>query len=109
MDNTNMPSNEMIMKTQEVFKRQQDQIAEIQNRDYSAKYKGLTITVKGSLKIVSVSIDQNFFEVASKDLLELAFTKAYSNVYTAITSDHEEISRQAQEELKAIQNGEIFK
>ncbi len=81
----------------------QNKIKDLGRKEYQGKYKGITVKRRGDFTLISVSIDQGFYETAGKAQLETAIRTVRTNLRSAINSEREEVKANFQRDRDRIQ------
>ena len=81
----------------------QEKIKELSRKEYQGKSKGIIVKRRGDYTLLSVSIDQGFYETAGKSQLETAFLTVRINLKGAIDSEREEIKSSFQRDRERLQ------
>lgn len=108
-DDENIKNAEQAVKIamlQDKAKEFQDKNQELQNKEYSGRYQGVNIVMKGTFEVVSIHIDQGYYETASKGQIELAFTKCLANLHEAVRTDIEDVTKQFQSDILRLQKSD---
>lgn len=88
---------------QDRIKEYQVKINELQSKEYSGKYQGITIKMTGAYRMLSVEINQAYYETCSKSQLENAYLICYSNIRDAIEVEQKALTEQLQQEMIRFQ------
>ena len=88
---------------QDRIKEYQKKINDLSSKEYSGKYQGITIKMTGAYRMLSVEINQAFYETCSKSQLEMAFLVCYSNIKDAIEVEQKSLTDQLQQEMIRFQ------
>ena len=80
----------------------QDKMQELQNKEYTGKVHGIYITMKGSMEIIDVHIDQNYYETASKGSIEMDVKKCVNNIEQSIGYDVNEARERLNKDMERI-------
>lgn len=88
---------------QDRIKEYQAKINDLQNKEYSGKYQGITIKMNGAYRMISVDINQAFYETCSKSQLETSFLICYCNIKDAIETEQKSLTDQLQQEMIRFQ------
>lgn len=91
-----------LFRLQQKAQEYQNKVKELMNKEYQAKYSGLSIKMKGDYTVLDVSLDQSFYETSSKSVLEQAIVTAFRNIHQAIEDDQEALKNRLQTELNDI-------
>ncbi len=91
-----------LLYVQNRAKEYQEQIREIQNREYTGKVQGITITMKGTMEVIEVHIDQSFYETSAKGGMEIAFMKCINNIERSIRNDMEEVNNNLNSDIERL-------
>lgn len=81
-----------------------NRLMELQNKIYQGKYSGVTIKMKGDYRVLDTSIDQSFYETASREKIEQAFLICYTNLHDAVTNEQKAVTEQMQMEISRFQS-----
>lgn len=88
---------------QERVEQYKAKLIDLQNKIYQGKYNGVSIQMKGDYTVINTSIDQSFYETASRNQLENSFLVCYTNLHSAITSEQKDVTEQMQNEISRFQ------
>ena len=80
----------------------QRKLAEFQSKIFTGKVGGVNMKMSGDFKINEIKIDQSFYEMASKDQLEVSILRCYNNLYTAVSNEINDLNGQFQQEMKLM-------
>lgn len=93
---------EVQSRIREITLEQEDKVKELNGRLYTTKSRGVSIKIYGNYRVEEVSIDQNFFETASKSMLEKAIKDAYQSVYDLIRDEISTIQNDSREKMESL-------
>lgn len=82
-------------------------LIDMQNRIYQGKYQGVILKMKGDFNLIETTIDQNYYETASKAQLEKAILVCFTNLHSAIEQETKAITEQMQSEMSRFQLGQM--
>lgn len=88
---------------QDRIKEYQTKIEDLQRKEYSGKYQGITLKMNGAMQLLGVEINQGYYETSSKSQLERAFLICFSNIKGAIDSEMNALREQLQQEVMRFQ------
>lgn len=75
----------------------------LQNKIYAGKYQGINLKMKGNYTVIEDSIDQTYYETASRSQIEHALLICYTNLHQAIEAEQKEVTDQMQAEIARYQ------
>ncbi len=77
--------------------------SELSNKTYQGFSQGISITMKGNHDVISVHIDQGFYETSGKGTMERAIHRCLANLNNAINADVEKLQKDMQQQLLELQ------
>ncbi len=105
-EDENIKKSEQAVKLallQDKAKEFQAKNQELQSKEYSGRVQGVNIVMKGTFEVISVHIDQTYYETASKGQIEIAFIKCLANLYEAVKTDIETVTKQFESDIMRMQ------
>ena len=98
---------DMVMLQQKA-RDYQDKLGKLMNKEYQGKYQGISIKMKGDYTLLDVSIDQSFYEMASKNQIEQGLMNLFRNLHNAVNADQDALKAELQLDLSALQKDQTL-
>lgn len=93
---------DMVLMQQKAQEYQQ-KLNGLFNKEYTGKYQGISVKLKGDSTLLDVKIDQSFYETASKEQIEKGFLILFNNLHNAIQADQNMLKDELQLDINALQ------
>lgn len=109
-DDINLKKAEQSTQYAMMEQKMQDyrqKLVDLQNRIYQGKYQGVILKMRGDFNLVETTIDQTYYETASKAQLEKAILVCFTNLHNAIEQETKAITEQMQNDMSRFQLGQM--
>jgi DNA-binding protein YbaB len=96
-DTSKMAEYAAMQNTLNLYKQKLD---DLQKKIYQGRSQGVNIKMYGDYSIIETTIDQSFYEIASKAQIEKAYLNCLSNLHSAIETEKMNLQEQLNKEIE---------